>query len=314
MYILVIRNNYNAQATDASLLLASYFQSQGIRYELIDSSDLGFQDASGDVCAAKKTDADLVVVLGGDGTILRAARFVGMSGLPIIGINFGNLGFLANPHDDGVVAVVVAALAGDVVVEHRTNLRIDVACESEDMEDLFFAPYDSACDHDEDGEDASSSDERNADDGRRSFFALNELALTRGATGRIIDFDLGVSGIPIAHLRGDGIVVASATGSTAYALSAGGPLVAPCHDGLIVVPLAPHTLHSRAIVTESEDVVEVTISTTLAGREATLFVDGEPLSFGTHPVSVRVRKGDVPTKLLRYGNNGFYANASRVFF
>ncbi len=99
-----------------------------------------------------------------------------------------------------------------MVAEQRTNLRIDVVCEGE------ADPWD------DDEDDASASD---LDNPARTFFALNELAVTRGANGRIIDFWLDISGAHIADMRGDGLVVATATGSTAYALSAGGPLVAP---------------------------------------------------------------------------------------
>ena len=98
-----------------------------------------------------------------------------------------------------------------------------------------------------------------------------------GAFGRIVDFSLDISGAHIADMRGDGLVVATATGSTAYALSAGGPLVAPGFGGLVTVPLAPHTLHSRAIVTAENDVVEMGLAPTAADREAAVFVDGELL-------------------------------------
>ncbi len=98
--------------------------------------------------------------------------------------------------------------------------------------------------------------------------------------GRIVEFSLDISDSPIACMRGDGVVVASATGSTAYALSAGGPLVAPSFNGLIVVPLAPpHTLRSRAVLTGENDVVCVTLSDEAADREASLFVDRGIVSF-----------------------------------
>ena len=144
------------------------------------------------------------------------------------------------------------------------------------------------------------------DDPARTFFALNELAVTRGANGRIIDFSLGISGAHIADMRGDGLVVATATGSTAYALSAGGPLVAPGFNGLVAVPLAPHTLHSRAIVTAANDVVEMDLSLNRDPREAALFADGELLSFDAPVKRVYVSRGAVPTTLLRYRHDGFY--------
>ena len=298
MRILIVRNNSNSKAVDASLLLATYLATQGADYTLVDSSDLSCRGDHEGLNEALANGVEMAVVLGGDGTILRTARQIGTSGVPILGINFGRLGFLANTSDEGVVAVVAAALAGDVVAEQRTNLRIDVVCAGE------VDPWD-------DDSDAAMAD---VDDPARSFFALNELAVTRGANGRIIDFSLGISGAHIADMRGDGLVVATATGSTAYALSAGGPLVSPGFAGLVAVPLAPHTLHSRAIVTASNDVVEMDLSHNADTREATLFVDGELLEFERPVRRVYVRRGDAPTVLLRYQREGFYEHAARVFF
>ena len=132
--------------------------------------------------------------------------------------------------------------------------------------------------------------------------------------GRIIDFGLGVSGSHLANMRGDGLVVASATGSTAYALSAGGPLVAPGFTGLVAVPIAPHTLHSRAVVTAPSDVVEMNLSENQDDRDATLFIDGELVELDRPLRRLYVRRGDVPTTLLRYKDEGFYNHAAKVFF
>ena len=314
MRILIVRNNSNSQAVDASLLLATYLATQGLDYTLVDSSDLSCRCDHEELNGALASGVEMAVVLGGDGTILRTARQIGTSGVPILGINFGRLGFLANTSDEGVVAVVAAALAGDVVAEQRTNLRIDVVCEGE---------------RDRWGDDVGTLDDADEGEGpggapfasgfpcgsdARTFFALNELAVTRGAHGRIIDFGLSISGARIAGMRGDGLVVATATGSTAYALSAGGPLVSPGFAGLVAVPLAPHTLHSRAIVTASNDVVEMDLSHNADTREATLFVDGELLEFERPVRRVYVRRGDAPTVLLRYQREGFYEHAARVFF
>ena len=206
MHILIVRNNSNSQAVDASLLLATYLATQGLDYTLVDSSDLSCRCDHEELNGALASGVEMAVVLGGDGTILRTARQIGTSGVPVLGINFGRLGFLANTGDEGVIAVVASALAGDVVAEQRTNLRIDVVCEGEPDP---WGDDDEAAAHD-------------VDDPARTFFALNELAVTRGANGRIIDFSLGISGAHIADMRGDGLVVATATGSTAYALSVAG--------------------------------------------------------------------------------------------
>lgn len=300
MHVLVIRNNSNPQATEASLLLGAYLGMQGIDHSLVDSCDLVGPAEIGEVRRLVEGGIDLAVVLGGDGTILRTARQIGTLGVPILGINFGRLGFLANASDDGVVAIVAAALADECVREKRANLRIDVVCEGE---------RDPWGDGDE-----SWIDEP---EGPRTFFALNELAVTRGANGRLIDFTLGVSGARVADMRGDGLVVATATGSTGYALSAGGPLVSPGYDGLVVVPIAPHTLRSRSIVTSGSDVVEVSLPASSEAsypREATLFVDGELLEFPAPVRHIYVRRGEEPTVLLRYQREGFYEHVSKTFF
>lgn len=300
MHVLVIRNNSNPQATEASLLLGAYLGMQGIDHSLVDSCDLVGPAEIGEVRRLVEGGIDLAVVLGGDGTILRTARQIGTLGVPILGINFGRLGFLANASDDGVVAIVAAALADECVREKRANLRIDVVCEGE---------RDPWGDGDEPWIDEP--------EGPRTFFALNELAVTRGANGRLIDFTLGVSGALVADMRGDGLVVATATGSTGYALSAGGPLVSPGYDGLVVVPIAPHTLRSRSIVTSGSDVVEVSLPTSSEAsypREATLFVDGELLEFPAPVRHIYVRRGEEPTVLLRYQREGFYEHVSKTFF
>lgn len=330
MQVLIVRNNSNAQAIDASLMLTAFLESQGISTRIVNSRDI----ASGYSLkgAEEATSCDLAVVLGGDGTILRTAHLVGTSGVPILGINFGNLGFLANPSEEGVVALVAAALSGDVVREERTSLRVDVVCAGDpDAEGGVFSDSVSEASDSFDGlglnedydpdyvrsmaESALSveSDSFSGTDGR-TFFALNEAALARGELGRIVDFDLAVAGSPVVTMRGDGVVVATATGSTAYALSAGGPLVAPSFRGLLVVPLAPHTLRSRAIVTAPSDVVEVALSGKASVKEACLFVDGELMRFDSEISRITVRRNSDPTVLLRYKHEGFYAHAAKVFF
>ena len=269
MHILIVRNNSNSQAVDASLLLATYLATQGLDYTLVDSSDLSCRCDHEELNGALASGVEMAVVLGGDGTILRTARQIGTSGVPILGMNFGRLGFLANTGDEG---------------------------------------------EPDPGGDDDEAAAHDVDDPARTFFALNELAVTRGANGRIIDFSLGISGAHIADMRGDGLVVATATGSTAYALSAGGPLVAPGFNGLVAVPLAPHTLHSRAIVTAANDVVEMDLSLNRDPREAALFADGELLSFDAPVKRVYVSRGAVPTTLLRYRHDGFYEHAAKVFF
>lgn len=294
MHILIVRNNSNPKAIDASLLLATYLSSQGISYDILDSFDTNSDRSKGIAQRAFSTQSGIAVALGGDGTILRTARLVAEWDIPLLGINFGHLGFLASPADDGVVAIVAEALSGELTVERRANMRIDVVLDGQ------VDPFEADC---------SAECEEIA-----SFFAFNEVAITRGTMGRIIDFSLDISEANIASMRGDGLVVATATGSTAYALSAGGPLVAPSFMGLIVVPLAPHTIQSRAILTGENDVVRIDLEDNYATREATLFLDGELLPFDAPIRRIYVRRGEKPTSVLRYSGENFYEHAAQVFF
>ena len=302
MHILIVRNNSNSQAIEASLLLATYLNTQGISYTIADSSELAGADPTAELVDVVEGGVDLGIALGGDGTLLRTARQIGYRGVPILGINYGTLGFLTNVAENGVLEPLAAALAGECQEDPRTNLEIITVCEGE------ADPF---------ADDGAVGEADEAVAGQRPckhYFAMNEVAVTRGANGRIIEFDLGVSGSVLADMRGDGLVVASATGSTAYALSAGGPLVAPGFTGLVAVPIAPHTLHSRAIVTGPSDVVEMNLDRNTEGRDPTLFVDGEPVELETPLKRLYVRRGETPTMLLHYKDEGFYPRAAKVFF
>ncbi len=288
VHVLITRNSSNPEAVEASVLLTAYLSTQDIQVTMVDALETEGLDPR---------EFDLAVSLGGDGTMLHTAQFAGYESVPILGLNFGHLGFLVNKSDKGVVAAVAAALSGDVVREERTNLRIDVLCDGDD-EYLF---------------EASFNDVESLPAGR-SLFGLNEAAISRGASGKVIDFSLAVSGEHVADMRADGLVVATATGSTAYALSAGGPLVAPGFGGLIVVPVAPHTLLARALITDKHDVVELQMGENAASREAVLFVDGSAIEYKTPIRRIRIVRGPAPTVMLQYRHESFYRHASDVFF
>lgn len=299
MRTLIIWNSHNPEAADASMLLATYLASQGIGYELISSDDLYGSDAALAAQLEAKVSAqapDLAIVLGGDGTILRTARLLAQRECPIVGINFGHLGFLANDAGAGVIDLVSRALAGELREERRANLagRVVLAGEAD--------PYD---------DDAEAAEAAEAD---HTFFALNEFAITRGAMGRTLEFALGISDVHIGDFAGDGLVVASATGSTAYALAAGGPLVAPSFTGMIAQPIAPHTLSARGILTDPNDVVRMELLREEDAQAATVFADGVLLSFDRPIQRIYVSRGTHPTTLLYADARRFYDYAARTFF
>lgn len=267
-------------AVESGLMLELWLQRQG--YEVAWAPD----PRSGLKTEVDLEGTDLVISLGGDGTLLRAARLVGYSEIPILGLSYGHLGFLtaASPDEKDILEVVADALAGELHVSRRSTLSVTTNS---------ITP--------EGAEAAITS------------FALNDVALTRGPLSDMVEFDMSVSGHHIDRLRGDGVVVSTATGSTGYALSAGGPIVSPDFSGMLVVPIAPHTIQARAFMTASSDVVEITMSDDRPGIPA-VAVDGKFVA--THDVirSVEVRRGEGDVLLLDYGPESFYNSVSRVFY
>ena len=229
---------------------------------------------------------DLVVSLGGDGTLLRAARIVGYAGVPIVGISYGHLGFLTAAGPDELLETVADALAGELHVSRRATL--DIECEFEDK--------------------AGGSHVRHC-------FALNDFAVSRGGAGNMVEFDVSVSGKHIDRLRGDGFVVSTATGSTGYALAAGGPIVTPEFTGMVCVPIAPHTILARAFLTSPSDVVEIEMSPERPVMRH-FFADGQPVprEKGWRGVRARVRRGPGDVVLLDRSAQSFYDSVSRVFY
>lgn len=314
MRVLIVRNNYNPKALEASILLEAFFDKQHIEHQTYDCDTLRSPHIIIDQDAAEgEPPFDLAVVLGGDGTILCTAGQIRTMRIPILGINFGNLGFMANPNEESVIQIVSAALAGEVTCEMRTNLRVEVYCE-DDLTDVSDTGEGSRAEQQNAASRSVDAILKGEEGTPRQFFALNEMVIARGDQGRIIRFDYSISGSPMADMRGDGLIVASATGSTGYALSAGGPLVDPSYQGLVVVPIAPHTLQSRAVVTGSSDVVEIDLDASPASRAATLFIDGERIQFDSPIRKIVVATGDEPTLLLRYQSKMFYEHASEAFF
>jgi NAD+ kinase len=168
--------------------------------------------------------AQLVIVIGGDGSLLYAARLVVNTGVPLLGINRGRLGFLTDVMPQDMISCVDAALEGRCSIDHRPLLQATLTA---------------------------------AKGGSERQLALNDVVLQKWETGRILDFETQINGRYVNTHGGDGLVVASATGSTAYALSCGGPIVEPDLDVLVVVPICPHTLSDRPIVVSRNSQVAV---------------------------------------------------------
>jgi NAD+ kinase len=146
-----------------------------------------------------------------------------------------------------------------------------------------------------------------------AYRAMNEVVVSRGASARVIALGVSIDGHDIAHFRADGAVVATATGSTAYALSAGGPIVAPGFGGLVVVPVAPHTLLARPVVTAPTDTVEIAL-TDPSRSEACVIVDGDIAPCRRALERVVVRRGDHDVALVKLHGRDFYETVAAEFY
>jgi len=186
--------------------------------------------------------ADLVVAIGGDGTLLHAARHVAARDVPLVGINRGRLGFLTDVLPEQMLDAIDAILGGDYLAERRLMVAARL---------------------------------RENSDGD-ALFALNDVVLQKGDTGRLVDFRTEVDGTYVNTHRGDGLIVATPTGSTAYALSCSGPIIQPNVDALVMVPICPHTLSDRPLVLPSSSTIRITLDND-GGSVAHVVCDGEPL-------------------------------------
>jgi NAD+ kinase len=213
---------------------------------------------------------DLIVVLGGDGTLLSIARHTD-GGVPILGINMGELGFLTEVTEAEALPMLDSVIAGRFELDRRMTL-------------------------------AASLERGGRTIGR--FRALNDVVVANGSLARIVEFGVSVDGQPLATYRADGLIVATPTGSTAYSLSAGGPVVEPTVQALILSPISPHTLSNRPVVLRPEAVVRVEI----AAREndAILTIDGqESMALAGRDVIV-ARRGRASVCLVKSPHRTYY--------
>ncbi len=214
--------------------------------------------------AALLQKVDLVIVLGGDGTLLGVGRLSGKNEVPILGVNLGGLGFLTEVRPDEVFRALERVLAGDFEVERRTKLDVRVLR-------------------------GSRTEAR--------FQALNDVVINKGALARIIELAALVDGEPLCSYRADGLIVSTPTGSTAYSLSAGGPIVEPSVGVLLLTPICPHTLTNRPLVLSDRVRVEIEIIAT--HNDIVLTVDGQEGMSLAPGDRVELRRASASASLVR---------------
>lgn len=213
---------------------------------------------------------DLLIVLGGDGTMLGAARLIGNHQIPVLGVNFGWLGYLTEFTLSELFPTLESLLAGNFSIDHR--MMIDVTL-NRDGREIF------------------------------SQAALNEVAVN-GAPARITEFDCYIDGMMIATFRADGMIVATATGSTAYSLSAGGPIVHPSVAAILLTPICPHMLTNRPIVVPGESRIDIVFD----GVEDRLLltIDGQMLIDLQPEDRVVIKRSEKSFRLIRPQNRNYF--------
>jgi NAD+ kinase len=249
--------------------LASWLQARGIE-TLFDTDTKTLTSASGETRSREDLprEVDLVIVMGGDGTLLGMATRTALAGrdTPILGVNFGSLGFLTETRIDELYAVLESVLDGTASFDHRAMLAADAYRAREHFD---------------------------------ARIVLNDVVFTKAALSRIIELSVSVGDGLVTKVKADGLIVATATGSTAYNLAAGGPIVHPLADAIVLTPIAPHTLTNRPIVIPGTEVIEIRPQVVSGVEDIYVTYDGQ---FG-YPLQpddvVRVRKSERTLRLVK---------------
>ncbi|MFQ5701405.1 MAG: NAD(+)/NADH kinase [Acidobacteriota bacterium] len=221
--------------------------------------------------ARMATETDMIVVVGGDGTLLSVARDIGRSRTPLLGVNFGSLGFLTEIPLDALRETLEMIFRGEYQVTRRIRLCVEIL-----RGDHPIARHD----------------------------VLNDVVVAKSALARILDISVEINGRFVTIFQADGLIVGTPTGSTAYSLSAGGPIVDPSVDGMILNPICPHTLTNRPIVARGDSLVDLS----LAHNHGEVYVTldgqvGAPFRTGDR---IRIRKSRNPIRLIQLPQNNYF--------
>jgi len=215
--------------------------------------------------------ADVLLVLGGDGTMLNAARLAGERGIPILGVNMGGLGFLTEVRLEHLYPSLERVFANEYVLDERLMIGTHIHRHGETV---------------------------------AQGVVLNDVVVSKGTLARMIELKVAIQGQFVTNLRGDGLIVSTPTGSTAYSLSAGGPIINPAVRSLILSPICPHTLTHRPLIVPDDVEIDVTLTSKDEGAMATL--DGQVGVALTQGDTVVLKVSEHRTRLIRFPESSYY--------
>jgi len=221
------------------------------------------------------TEVDWIIAIGGDGTLLKTARLVGGTDIPILGINTGTLGFMMQTTPDELIVALDHIAQGAYSLDTRLVLQAHV-----------------------------NDGQRTVDEDIKTYSALNDIVVDKGAVCRVIEMAILINGEYVNTVIGDGLIISTPTGSTAYSLAAGGPIVVPELEAMIISPICPHTLSNRAMVLSSHDRIAIEVRAdhpdlmlTIDGQESVLIQSGD---------RIELWRASFTVKLIRYSSRSFY--------
>lgn len=223
------------------------------------------------------TQADCVIVLGGDGTIIQSARKIAKVDLPILGVNLGNLGFLAEIESKELLEALEQFIQELYTIESRMMVQADILHADGSVEDFGLA--------------------------------LNDIVVTRNSISRMIGFNVYVNDVLVNHYFADGVIISTPTGSTAYNLSAGGPILSPNSQVLVLTPICPHSLTARSIVLSGDDHIRITFKNRMdvPGEDLLMTLDGQVVAKVYEDQEILIRRAHETTRLIKLNHKNFYA-------
>jgi NAD+ kinase len=259
------------EVTSTLLGVVAWLRARNIEV-LLDTTSAALLNEEGGMPKTQLAEkADVLLVLGGDGTILSAARLAAERSIPILGVNMGGLGFLTEVRLDNLYPSLERVFANDFVLDGRLMLATHIHRHGETV---------------------------------ARGVVLNDVVISKGTLARMIDLQVAIGGQFVTSLRGDGLIIGTPTGSTAYSLSAGGPIMNPGVQALMLTPICPHTLTHRPLIVPGNVVIEVTLTSQDEGSMATL--DGQVGVTIVQGDKTVIHASDYQTRLIRFPESHYY--------
>lgn len=273
----LITNNTKQKAVNVTMQIYKYLINKKIDVLLLSEDNMpvkyNLPSVSSDDFSA---EAEAIISVGGDGTFLRAAKYAFKRQIPVMGINVGNLGFLTEINLKDYTIAIDDLLKGSYKIEERMLLEMVI-----------------------------QRGKKTVLDSDGAFIALNEFTLTRDMNSKIIDLEVIVNGLSVISFRADGIIIATPTGSTAYSLSAGGPIVEPMNEAVLITPICAHSLFARSMVISPRNNLEIRLKS--KNKNDILSVDGTKKDIILHSGDIlNINKSELKLNLITFNNNIFF--------